>query len=205
MFIIVFTDKIMTITIWWNSNFIMLLIGIIDRDNTLSITSNKTNVVILLQVDVKGCYWPVSEVVNLQVFPHFSPSEATIAVMRNCTYSRKVMTYKLPICRFNLQYLCRRAILHLVSFRDVHKLPLPANIVNFLLAKPGYTHIGVSDRKHPCWWSLCVSVVIIGHFHLTVFFVVFIVLFVFKGFFFLNFLFILINESFFFFFIKFYN
>lgn len=105
---------------------------------------------ILMKVDVKGCYWPVSEVVNLQVFPHFSPSEATIAVMRNCTYSRKVMTYKLPICRFNLQYLCRRAILHLVSYRDVHKLPLPANIVNFLLAKPGYTHIGVSDRKHPC-------------------------------------------------------
>lgn len=147
----------MTITIWWNSKFIMLLIGIIDRDNKFSITSNKTNVVILLQVDVKGCYWPVSEVVNLQVFPHFSPSEATIAVMRNCTYSRKVMTYKLPICRFNLQYLCRRAILHLVSFRDVHKLPLPANIVNFLLAKPGYTHIGVSDRRHPCWWmeSMC--------------------------------------------------
>lgn len=172
----------MTITIWWNSKFIMLLIGIIDRDNKFSITSNKTNVVISLQVDVKGCYWPVSEVVNLQVFPHFSPSEATIAVMRNCTYSRKVMTYKLPICRFNLQYLCRRAILHLVSFRDVHKLPLPANIVNFLLAKPGYTHIGVSDRRHPCWWSLCVSVVIIGHFQLTVFFVVFIVLFSLKDF-----------------------
>lgn len=192
----------MTITIWWNSKFIMLLIGIIDRDNKFSITSNKTNVVILLQVDVKGCYWPVSEVVNLQVFPHFSPSEATIAVMRNCTYSRKVMTYKLPICRFNLQYLCRRAILHLVSFRDVHKLPLPANIVNFLLAKPGYTHIGVSDRRHPCWWNLCVSVVIIGHFHLTVFFVVFIVLLSLKDFFSWIF-FILINESFFF--MKFYN
>lgn len=190
----------MTITIWWNSKFIMLLIGIIDRDNTLSITSNKTNVVILLQVDVKGCYWPVSEVVNLQVFPHFSPSEATIAVMRNCTYSRKVMTYKLPICRFNLQYLCRRAILHLVSFRDVHKLPLPANIVNFLLAKPGYTHIGVSDRRHPCWWSLCVSVVIIGHFHLTVFFVVFIVLFSLKDFF--SWIFFYFNQWIFFFFNK---
>lgn len=149
-------------------------IGFINRDDILSI--NKICIMILLQVDVKGCYWPVSEVVNLQVFPHFSPSEATIAVMRNCTYSRKVMTYKLPICRFNLQYLCRRAILHLVSYRDIHKLPLPANIVNFLLAKPGYTHIGVSDRKHPCWWSPCVSVVIIGHFRLTVFFVVFIVL-----------------------------
>lgn len=197
MFIIVFTDRIMTVTIWWNSKFIMLLIGIIDRDNTLSITSNKTNVVILLQVDVKGCYWPVSEVVNLQVFPHFSPSEATIAVMRNCTYSRKVMTYKLPICRFNLQYLCRRAILHLVSFRDVHKLPLPANIVNFLLAKPGYTHIGVSDRRHPCWWSLCVSVVIIGHFHLTVFFVVFIVLFSLKDFF--SWIFFYFNQWIFFF------
>lgn len=197
MFIIVFTDKIMTITIWWNSKFIMLLIGIIDRDNTLSITSNKTNVVILLQVDVKGCYWPVSEVVNLQVFPHFSPSEATIAVMRNCTYSRKVMTYKLPICRFNLQYLCRRAILHLVSFRDVHKLPLPANIVNFLLAKPGYTHIGVSDRRHPCWWNLCVSVVIIGHFQLTLFFVVFIVLFFLKDFF--SWIFFYFNQWIFFF------
>lgn len=187
----------MTITIWWNSKFIMLLIGIIDRDNKFSITSNKTNVVILLQVDVKGCYWPVSEVVNLQVFPHFSPSEATIAVMRNCTYSRKVMTYKLPICRFNLQYLCRRAILHLVSFRDVHKLPLPANIVNFLLAKPGYTHIGVSDRRHPCWWNLCVSVVIIGHFHLTVFFVVFIVLFSLKDFF--SWIFFYFNQWIFFF------
>lgn len=187
----------MTITIWWNSKFIMLLIGIIDRDNKFSITSNKTNVVILLQVDVKGCYWPVSEVVNLQVFPHFSPSEATIAVMRNCTYSRKVMTYKLPICRFNLQYLCRRAILHLVSFRDVHKLPLPANIVNFLLAKPGYTHIGVSDRRHPCWWNLCVSVVIIGHFQLTVFFVVFIVLFSLKDFF--SWIFFYFNQWIFFF------
>lgn len=193
----------MTITIWWNSKFIMLLIGIIDRDNKFSITSNKTNVVILLQVDVKGCYWPVSEVVNLQVFPHFSPSEATIAVMRNCTYSRKVMTYKLPICRFNLQYLCRRAILHLVSFRDVHKLPLPANIVNFLLAKPGYTHIGVSDRRHPCWWNLCVSVVIIGHFQLTVFFVVFIVLFSLKDFF--SWIFFYFNQWIFFFLIKFYN
>lgn len=105
-------------------------------------------------MDVRGCYWPVSEVVNLQVFPHFSPSEATIAVMKNCSYSRKVMTYKLPICRFNLQYLCRRAILHLVSYREINKLPLPANIVNFLLAKPGYTHTGISEHYSSWTWIL---------------------------------------------------
>ncbi|KAK3106402.1 hypothetical protein FSP39_019252, partial [Pinctada imbricata] len=60
---------------------------------------------ILFKVDARGCYWPVSEVVNLQVFPHFSPSESSIAIMKNGTYNRKVMTFKLPIAQLNLQCL----------------------------------------------------------------------------------------------------
>lgn len=90
---------------------------------------------ILFKVDVCGCYWPVSEVINLQVFPYFSPGEASISLMKNCTYHRKVVTYKLPISRLNLQYLCRRAILHLANYRDLSKLPLPKKLVSFLEAK----------------------------------------------------------------------
>lgn len=93
---------------------------------------------ILFTVDVKGCYWPVSEVINLQVFPRFSPSEASVAVMRNCAYKRKVFTYKLPIIRRDLQHLCRRSILHLVNMKDVGKLPLPLNLIHFLKGTESY-------------------------------------------------------------------
>ncbi|KAJ8306930.1 hypothetical protein KUTeg_015014, partial [Tegillarca granosa] len=84
---------------------------------------------ILLKVDVRGCYWPVSEVINLQVFPHFCPSESSVAIMKNCSYTRKISIYKLPVKRLNLQYLCRRVILHVVSYKELEKLPLPDKII----------------------------------------------------------------------------
>ncbi|CAI9722248.1 XP_036357614.1uncharacterized protein LOC115210406 [Octopus vulgaris] len=87
---------------------------------------------LLMTIDVKGCYWPFSDVVNLQVFPRFSPSEACIAVMKNLPYKRQVFTYKLPIVHLNLQYLCRRRILHLVSLKDVKHLPLPSRLIEYL-------------------------------------------------------------------------
>lgn len=105
------------------------------RTNIVAVISY-VNFELLLRIDVRGCYWPASEVINLQVFPYFSPSEATIAVMKNHAYNRKVITQKLPIVRLNLQYLCRRAILHLVSYRDVGKLPLPAQLVDYIQGKP---------------------------------------------------------------------
>ncbi|XP_076456190.1 uncharacterized protein LOC143290541 [Babylonia areolata] len=87
---------------------------------------------VLMQLDARGCYWPVSEVINLQVFPRFSPSEACISVMRNCHYKRKVFVYKLPMRLATLQELCRRALLHLVSVRDLSKLPLPLKLQDFM-------------------------------------------------------------------------
>lgn len=105
------------------------------RTNVVAVVSY-SNFELLLKIDVRGCYWPASEVINLQVFPYFSPSEATIAVMKNHAYNRRVITQKLPIVRLNLQYLCRRTILHLVSYRDVDKLPLPAQLIDYVQAKP---------------------------------------------------------------------
>lgn len=112
------------------------------RTNVVAVVSY-VNFEVLLKIDVRGCYWPASEVINLQVFPYFSPSEATIAVMKNHAYNRKVITQKLPIVRLNLQYLCRRTILHLVNYRDVGKLPLPSQLVDYIQAKPQklYCHV----------------------------------------------------------------
>lgn len=90
---------------------------------------------ILLKVDVRGCYWPVSEVINLQVFPRFCPSESSVAIMKNCSYTRKISVYKLPVKRLNLQYLCRRVILHVVSYRELEKLPLPVKLIQYLQAR----------------------------------------------------------------------
>ncbi|XP_067687616.1 uncharacterized protein [Haliotis asinina] len=87
---------------------------------------------ILMRVDVRGCYWPVSEVINLQVFPRFSPSETCIAVMRNCSYKRKVFVYKLPPVQSSLQHLCRRTILQIVPLKDTEKLPLPNKLLDYL-------------------------------------------------------------------------
>ncbi|PVD37276.1 hypothetical protein C0Q70_04273 [Pomacea canaliculata] len=87
---------------------------------------------VLMQLDARGCYWPVSEVINLQVFPRFSPSEACVAVMRNCHYKRRVFVYKLPTLINSLQELCRRAVLHLVSLQDLNKLPLPIKLLEYI-------------------------------------------------------------------------
>ncbi|XP_046331434.2 uncharacterized protein LOC124114746 [Haliotis rufescens] len=87
---------------------------------------------IVMRVDVRGCYWPVSEVINLQVFPRFSPSESCIAVMRNCSYKRKVFVYKLPPVQSSLQHLCRRTVLQLVPLKDTEKLPLPNKLLDYL-------------------------------------------------------------------------
>nr|KAG5700524.1 hypothetical protein BaRGS_025236 [Batillaria attramentaria] len=103
---------------------------------------------ILMQLDARGCYWPVSEVINLQVFPRFSPSEACVAVMRNCHYKRKVFVYKLPVRLASLQELCRRAVLHLVTLQDLRKLPLPCKLLDFVMGKvePSVTP-SVIDKK----------------------------------------------------------
>ncbi|KAK7092440.1 uncharacterized protein [Littorina saxatilis] len=87
---------------------------------------------VLMQLDARGCYWPVSEVINLQVFPRFSPSEACVAVMRNCHYKRKVYVYKLPVQIASLQELCRRSLLHLVGVQELGKLPLPKKLLDFV-------------------------------------------------------------------------
>lgn len=103
---------------------------------------------VLMQLDARGCYWPVSEVINLQVFPRFSPSEACVAVMRNCHYKRKVFVYKLPVRLASLQELCRRTVLHLVTMQDLHKLPLPSKLLDYCMGRvdPSVTPT-VVDRK----------------------------------------------------------
>ena len=87
---------------------------------------------IVVKVDVRGCYWPVSEVVNLQVFPRFAPSETCIAVMKNCSYKRKILVYKLPNVMQSLQSLCRRTLLQLVKMDEFVKLPLPNKLQDYL-------------------------------------------------------------------------
>lgn len=87
---------------------------------------------VLMQLDARGCYWPVSEVVNLQVFPRFSPSEACVAIMRNTHYKRKVFVYKLPLRVQSLQELCRRVLLHLVGIQDLSLLSLPLKLRDFV-------------------------------------------------------------------------
>lgn len=87
---------------------------------------------IIMQVDVRGAYWPVSELVNLKVFPRFSLSESCLAVMKQQNFGRKVFVYKLPVELNSLQDLCRRAILHLVAPKDISKLPLPPIILRYL-------------------------------------------------------------------------
>ncbi|GFR79998.1 hypothetical protein ElyMa_004036300 [Elysia marginata] len=87
-----------------------------------------------MQVNVRGAYWPVSDLVNLQVFPRFSLSESCLAVMKQHSYSRRVFVYKLPLAGLlPLRQLCRQAILHLVHPNDIARLPLPYSLHRFLL------------------------------------------------------------------------
>ncbi|GFO19758.1 hypothetical protein PoB_004626300 [Plakobranchus ocellatus] len=104
-----------------------------------------------MQIDVRGAYWPVSDLVNLQVFPRFSLSESCLAVMKQRSYSRRVFVYKLPSAKLpSLRQLCRQAILHLVHSKDVMRLPLPYPLQRFLL-QPGLKfstgHQGVIDTN----------------------------------------------------------
>ncbi|XP_005094464.1 uncharacterized protein LOC101857239 [Aplysia californica] len=85
-----------------------------------------------MRVEVRGAYWPVSEFVNLQVFPRFSLSESCLAVMKQRNCGRKVFVYKLPTELRSLQDLCRRAVLHLVSCKDVNKLPVPELVQRYI-------------------------------------------------------------------------
>ena len=57
---------------------------------------NEYYVFVAWQVEVRGAYWPVSEFINLQVFPRFSISESCLAVMKQRNCGRKVFVYKLP-------------------------------------------------------------------------------------------------------------
>ncbi|XP_059140160.1 uncharacterized protein LOC131928227 [Physella acuta] len=86
----------------------------------------------VIQVDVRGAYWPVSELVNMQVFPRFSLSELCFAVMKQHNYGRKVFVYKLPIQHRSLKDICRRAILHLVNAKDIPLLPIPLSLKYYL-------------------------------------------------------------------------
>ena len=87
---------------------------------------------LLFIVDAKGPYWPVSEVVNLQVFPRFSLCDSAFAVMRNYSSKRKVYLHKLPVMCFTLQHFCRRVILRNTSQDDINKLPLPKKVISYL-------------------------------------------------------------------------
>ncbi|BFZ22286.1 hypothetical protein BsWGS_25325 [Bradybaena similaris] len=87
----------------------------------------------VLQVDVRGAYWPVSELVNMQVFPRFSLSESCFAVMKQHNYGRRVFVYKLPNELRSLQDMCRKAILHLVTSKEIPNLPLPATVKKYLI------------------------------------------------------------------------
>ncbi|XP_041371697.1 uncharacterized protein LOC121385196 [Gigantopelta aegis] len=95
---------------------------------------------IVMKVDVRGCYWPVSEVVNLQVFPRFAPSETCIAVMKNSSYKRKVFVYKLPSVMQSLQSFCRRTLLQLVKMDEFVKLPLPNKLQDYLQFREKIAH-----------------------------------------------------------------
>ncbi|CAL1536216.1 unnamed protein product [Lymnaea stagnalis] len=90
----------------------------------------------IMHVDIRGTYWPVSELINVQVFPRFSLSESCFAVIKQRNYGRKVFIYKLPTELRSLQDLCRRAILHLVTPRDISKLPLPSTVQKYLSEHP---------------------------------------------------------------------
>lgn len=87
---------------------------------------------ILFSVDAKGPYWPVSEVVNQQVFPRFSACETGIAVMRHKPSKRKVAVYKLPVLCASLQHFCRRTIRCYVKSREIDALPLPKKLKQYL-------------------------------------------------------------------------
>ena len=87
---------------------------------------------ILFSVDVRGPYWPISEVVNQQVFPRFSACETGLAVMRNKTSKRKVAVYKLPVLCSSLQHFCRRTVRCYVPYRDLNHLPLPDKLIHYL-------------------------------------------------------------------------
>ena len=101
------------------------------QTNTVAILQAET-INILFTVDVKGPYWPISEVVNQQVFPRFSACESTVAVMRHKASKRKIAVYKLPVLCSSLQHFCRRVIRRYVYVDDLAALPLPNKIIRYL-------------------------------------------------------------------------
>ena len=87
---------------------------------------------ILFSVDVQGPFWPISEVIDQQVFPGFSACETGLAIMRNKTSKRKVAVYKLPVLCSSLQHFCRRTVRCYVPYRDLNHLPLPDKLILYL-------------------------------------------------------------------------
>ncbi len=87
----------------------------------------------LFMIDVRGPYWPISEVINLQVFPRFSECDTAICAMKHSSSKRKVLIYKLPLLCNSLQQCCRRTIRRAIHPQDVLYLPLPPRLVRYLL------------------------------------------------------------------------
>ncbi|KAK6970813.1 hypothetical protein BgiMline_026503 [Biomphalaria glabrata] len=87
----------------------------------------------IFQVDIRGAYWPMSELVNLNIFPRFSLGESCLAVIKQHNFGRKIVIYKLPVKVCSLQDMCRRAILHLVSPIETSKLPIPVSLQRYLV------------------------------------------------------------------------
>ncbi|KAH9524409.1 hypothetical protein Btru_054459 [Bulinus truncatus] len=87
----------------------------------------------VFQVDIRGAYWPLSELVNLNIFPRFSLGESCLAIIKQHKFSRRIVVYKLPVKVCSLQDLCRQAILHLVLPHETCKLPIPVSLQKYLL------------------------------------------------------------------------
>ena len=99
--------------------------------NTIAII-NCANLEVMQQIDATGSYWPVSEVVNLQVFPQFSACDSSIAVMRHGSSKRKVHMYKLGCVMASLQHCCRRVLRRHTSVSDVKRMDLPKKLQQYL-------------------------------------------------------------------------
>ena len=101
------------------------------QTNAIAIV-NCANLEVMFQVDARGSYWPVSEVVNLQVFPQFSACDSSIAFMRHGSSKRKVHIYKMGSVMCSLQHCCRKVIRTYVSFHDIPELQLPKRLQKYL-------------------------------------------------------------------------
>ena len=99
--------------------------------NTIAVISTD-KLDLLFQLDVRGPYWPVSEVINLQAFPRFSNCDSAIAVMKNGISKRVIQVHKLPATNTSLLHKCRRVILRSTLPEMLNELPLPVTLIKYL-------------------------------------------------------------------------